>query len=365
LIRSFVRLRNAPPGFDPKNVLSMQIMLAPAKYGQSAQAVTYYRSLLSHMERIPGIEGASLSTALPVTATHGTPVLFEGQPAVVLGQRPIANLQQISPDYPKVMRIPMIAGRTFNDHDDTASPWVTIVNQTAVRRFWPNENPIGKRVWIGNIPRPFEVVGVIGDTKNNGPASPVAPEVFLPYPQMTFPMLQVSVRSAGDPHALESSVRRAIAEVDKDQSVTEVKTMDELLESLNAQPKFLMLLLAVFSGLAFVLAIVGIYGVIAYAVAQRSQELGIRIALGAAKLDILKMVIGSGLVLASAGILVGVAASLALTRLMSSLLYQTSATDPVTLLASAALFTAVAALASYIPARRATRIDPIEVLRAE
>jgi putative ABC transport system permease protein len=365
LIRSFVRLRNAPLGFEPKNVLSMQIMLAPAKYGQAPPAVAFYRNVLAHVENIAGTEAASLSTALPVSPTHGTPVLFEGQPAVVLGQRPIANLQQISPDYEKVMRIPIVAGRAFNDHDDVSSPPVAMVNQTVVRRFWPTENPIGKRVWIGNVPAPYEVVGVMGDTRNNGPAQATAPEVFLPYPQMTFPMLQVSVRSAGDPHSMVSAVRHAIAEVDKDQSVTEVRTMEETLESLDAQPRFLMFLLGVFSAVAFVLAIVGIYGVIGYMVAQRTQELGIRIALGAAKQDILKLVIGSGLALAAAGISIGLLASLALTRLMASLLYQTSATDPVTLLASVALFTVVAAAASYVPARCATRIDPIEVLRAE
>ncbi len=365
LIRSFLRLSSASPGFDPQGVLSMQIMLAPAKYGKAAQAVAYYRSLLARVEEIPGIEAASLSTALPVQATHATPVLFEGQPALVLGQRPIVNLQQISPDYAKVMRIPLIAGRSFNDHDDPASPKVAIVNQLTVRRFFPNENPLGKRVWLGNIPEPYEIVGVMGDTKNNGPAQPAIPEVFLPYPQMTFPMLQVSVRSAGDPRGLVSAVRRAIGQVDKDQSVTEIKTMDELLESLHAQPRFVMFLLGAFAAVALVLAIVGIYGVIAYMVAQRTQEMGIRIALGAARRDILRLVIGSGMTLAGAGILIGLAASLAATRLMSSLLYQTSATDPVTLLLSAVLFLAVAAIASYVPARRATRIDPTDALRAE
>ena len=364
LIRSFVRLRNAPLGFEPKNVLSMQIMLAPAKYGQASQAIAFYRNVLAHIENVPGVESASLSTALPVSPTHRTPVLFEGQPAVVLGQRPIVDLQQISPDYQKVMRIPMTAGRAFNDHDDTSSPPVAIVNQTAVRRFWPTENPIGKRVWIGNIAAPFEVVGVAGDTRNNGPAQTVSPEIFLPYPQMTFPMLHVSVRSAGDPHGLVSAVRHVITEVEKDQSVTDVRTMEETLESLNAQPRFLMFLLGLFSAVAFVLAIVGIYGVIGYMVAQRTQELGIRIALGAAKIDILKLVIGSGLALAAAGISIGLLASLALTRLMASLLYQTSSTDPATLLASVALFTVVAAVASYLPARRATRIDPTDALRA-
>jgi predicted permease len=338
--------------------------LPPTKYAQRAQLIAFYNSAIQHVQPLPGVEAVALATAVPAYATHQTPALFEGQPQVPLGRRPIVNIQQISPDYAKALRVPILAGRAFTGHDDAQAPAVAILNQRAVRRFWPNENPIGKRVWIGNLPVPFEVVGVLGDTKNYGLALAPQPEVFLPLPQLPWSLLYMSVRTAIDPHSVISSVRRAIAEVDRDQPVTRVLTGDELLESACAQPRFTMFLLGVFSATAFVLAVIGIYGVIAYSVAQRTPEIGIRIALGAARGDIFRLVIGNGLVLTLAGILIGLGGAFALTRVMSSMLYQTSATDPLTFLMSSALFTAVAIAASYVPARRATRIDPTDALRS-
>ena len=365
LIRSFVRLRDAPLGFDPKNVLTMELLLLPSHYGQPAQMTAFYNRVLERLETIPGLDAAALSTALPSSETHGTPVLFEGQPAVALGLRPTIPIQQISPDYAKVLRVPLVAGRMFDDHDDAQSRPVAMVNQTAARKFWPNESAIGKRVWIGSVQNPSEVVGVLGDVRNTGLADPPAPEVFSPYPQLPFPMLFVNVRTPMDPHAVASAVRARIAAVDPGEPVTQVKTMEEHMDSLSAAARFTMFLLGVFAGVALILAVVGIYGVIAYSVAQRTQELGIRMALGAAKGDILRLVIGNGLALTVSGIVIGAAASIALTRLMAGLLYRTSATDPVTFVSSAALFTAVALIASYIPAQRAARIDPTAALRGE
>ncbi len=261
------------------------------------------------------------------------------------------------------MRIPLLAGRAFDDHDDAQAPLAAIVNQAAVRRFWPNESPLGKRIWIGNLPNPFQVVGVAADTKNNGLAVAPIPEVLMPFPQMPAPYLSLTLRTSVDPHAMVSAARARIAAVDRDQPVTDIKTMEEYIESQSAQRRFTMLLLGVFAATAFFLATVGIYGVISYSVAQRTQELGIRIALGAARADILRLVIGNGLILTLSGIAIGFAASLALTRVMSALLYETSPTDPLTILASATLFTAVSLLASYVPARRATQIDPAEALK--
>ena len=365
LIRSFVRLRNSPPGFDPSNVLTMTVTLMPGHYSQPAQMLAFYRNALREVRTVPGVEAAAISTALPGSWTHSTPMLFEGQPAVALGQRPIEAIQQISPDYLKVMRIPLVAGRMFDDRDDEKSKLVTIVNQAAVRKFWPNENAIGKRIWVGTMAVPFEVVGVIGDAKNRGVAVPPAPEVFQSYPQLPFLMLQIYVRTPMDPHSVASAVRARLESVDRAEPVTDVHTLEEYLETLSAPARFTTVLLGVFSALAFVLAVVGLYGVIAYSVAQRQQELGIRIALGAARGDIFRLVIGGGLTLTAVGIVIGVAGSLALTRVMGTLLYQTSATDPVTFGASALLFTATAVAASYIPARRAARIDPTAALRGD
>ena len=365
LIRSFVRLRNAPPGFDPHNLLTMRINLPPARYTNAAKSVEFYDSAIRHVQSVPGVEAVAISTAIPTNATHGAPVLFEGQPFLILGKRPIVDIQQISPDYTRVMRIPLLAGRMFSDHDDAHAPMVALLNQTAAHRFWPNENVLGKKVWIGTMKNPFEVVGVLGDTKNNGPAAPTEAEVFMPLPQMVSPYVCLTVRTALDPHILVSDVRNQIAAADRDQPVTGVMTMEEFLETQSQQSRFATVLLGSFSGIAFILAVIGIYGVIAYSVAQRTQEMGIRIALGARKADILRLVIGHGVALTGIGIVIGLIASLAATRLMTSLLFQTSATDPLTFLTSAAIFLLVAFVASYVPARRATRIDPTTALRAE
>jgi predicted permease len=365
LIRSFVRLRSAPPGFDPHNLLTMRINLPPARYTNAAKSVEFYNSAIQHVQSVPGVEAVAISTAIPTNATHSTPVLFEGQPLLILGKRPIVDIQQISPDYTRVMRIPLLAGRMFSDHDDAHAPMVALVNQTAVRRFWPNENVLGKKVWIGTMKNPFEVVGVLGDTKNNGLAAPTEAEVFMPLPQMVSPYVCLTVRAAIDPHTLVSAVRNQIAATDRDQPVTGVMTMEEFLETQSQQSRFATVLLGAFSGIAFILAVIGIYGVIAYSVAQRTQEMGIRIALGARKSDILRLVIGHGVALTGIGIVIGLLASIAATRLMTSLLFQTSATDPLTFLTSAAIFLLVAFVASYVPARRATRIDPTTALHAE
>jgi putative ABC transport system permease protein len=365
LIRSFIRLRTSPTGFDSKNVLTMLVTQMPSHYSQPAQMIRYYRNALERVQAVPGVEAAAISTALPGSWTHSTPLLFEGQPELPLGQRPIEAIQQISPDYLKVMRVPLIAGRMFDDHDSETSKLVAIVNQAAVRKFWPNESAIGKRIWIGTLANPFEVVGVIGDTKNQGVAVPPAPEVFEPYPQLPFLMIQMNVRTGLDPHNLESAIRARLSSVDPDEPVTDVRTMDEYLETLSAPARFTTVLLGIFSSVAFVLAVVGLYGVIAYSVAQRQQELGIRIALGAARRDIFQLVIGGGLMLTAAGIVIGVAGSIALTRVMGKLLYETSATDPATFLVCAVLFTATAMAASYVPARRASKIDPTAALRGE
>lgn len=365
LVRSFLRLRSAQPGFDPHNLLTMRINLPPSMYSNASKSIEFYDHAIRNIQGVPGVEAVTISTAIPTNATHSTPVLFEGQPAVSLGQRPIVDIQQVTPGYTRVMRVPLLAGRTFSNRDDAHSPMVALVNQTAVRRFWPSENPIGKKVWIGTMKNPFEVVGVLGDTKNNGPTAATDAEIFMPLPQMVSPYVCLTVRASIDPHSLVSAVRSQVAAADPDQPVTGVMTMEEFLETQSSQSRFTAVLLGTFSGIAFLLAVVGVYGVIAYSVAQRTQEMGIRIALGARNIDILRLVVVHGVVLTVSGIVIGLAAAVAATRLLGSLLFETSATDPMTFLTSAALFVAVALVASYIPARRAMRIDPTTALRAE
>ena len=365
LIRSFARLSAVNPGFEPRHLLTLEMTLPPSRYARRAQLIEFYDAVLRAVRGLPEIQSAALSTAVPAFPTHQTPALFEGQPAVPLGKRPIVHLQQLSPDYANTLRIPLVMGRVFSEHDDAQAAPVVMVNETAARRFWGNANAVGKHVWIGNLPNPFEVVGVLGDVKNASLASPTAAEVFLPLPQLPWTLLYLSVRTAGDPRSVIGPVRHAIAAVDREQPLTRIMTAEELLASASAEPRFTMFLIGVFSAAAFVIAAVGIYGVIAYSVAQRTQELGIRIAVGAGKTDVFRLVIANGLRLTGAGLLIGLAGSVAASRLVAKLLFETSTSDPVTFGASAALFTAVSVLASYVPARRAASIDPTEALRGE
>lgn len=363
LIRSFMRLRTVDLGFEPKNTLTAQTFLAPASYPDPSKRIVFYQEALQRLQAIPGVESAAISTALPVLPTHQAPARFEGEPEVELGRRTIVLIESISPHYPQAMGVPLVQGRAFVEGDDAVSSPVVMVNQAAVRRFWPNENPIGKQIWVGRMPA-SQVVGVLGDVKNDSLATAPQPEVFLPYPQLASPTLYVTLRTAMDPHSTTPALRAQIVAVNRGQPITDVQTMEERLEAASAQTRSMMLLIGIFSATALILAVVGIYGVIAYSVAQRTQELGIRIALGASRADIFKLVIGNGLKLAAAGIAIGLVASFALTRLMASLLFQTSATDPMTFAGSAIAFAAVAALASYLPARRAMRINPTDALRS-
>jgi putative ABC transport system permease protein len=363
LLRSFVHLRMVDPGFDSAQILTAQTFLPPTSYPQSAQRISFYHDALRQIQSIPGVQSASISTALPVLPTHQAPARSEGQPEVELGKRPVVMIESISPDYPKTLHIALMEGRTFDDSDSATSAPVALVNQTAVRRFWPGEDPIGKLIWIGTLPA-LRVVGVLRDVKNDSLATPAQPEVFFPFPQFPYPMLYLTLRTSMDPHHAASALRSQIAAVNRTQPITDVQTMQERIESGSTPTRSMMLLIGVFSATAMILALVGIYGMLAFSVAQRTQELGIRMALGASGADILKMVIGNGLRLALAGIFIGLAVSLVLNRLAASLLFQTSATDPLTFIASAFLFAAVATLASYLPARRAMRINPTEALRA-
>ena len=366
LVRSFVRLLTANPGFDPSDVLTMRINLPPSKYGTNAQMVSFYKELLRQTETLPGVAAVSISSALPPNASREAPILAEGQLAAPFAQRPLVTLQTISPGYGKVMRVPLIRGREFSAEDSQTTPTVAIVNQAFVRRFWPNENPLGKHIWLGTIAAPVQVVGVFGDMKNNGIAGETDPEILLPFPNLPWSHLRLSLRSAGgDPLALAPAVRKRLESIDSGQPVTEIQTLNEILDAARAQSRFTMTLFGIFSVIALVLAIVGIYGVISYASAQRMQEMGIRMALGADKKNIFSLVIGRGLKLASIGILIGLIAPFTLTRLMSSLLYKVSPADPLTIIGSAVLFLAAALLASYIPARRASRTDPMIALRYE
>jgi putative ABC transport system permease protein len=365
LVRSFLQLRGTQPGFDTGHLLTMNITLPAARYGKGAPMIEFYERLLHQVRGMNGVLSATVSSALPLNPTRLSPALPEGQAVVPLAERPLFNIQTFEPGYVETMRVPLPAGREFTEHDDATAPKVVMVNATLARRFWPGENPIGKRIVVGRGPAPSEVVGVLGDIRNAGVAADVSPEIYLPFPQLPWASMNLVVRTAGDPHNFVQPVRTSILLVDHEQPVTAVATMQEVMEQAASQPRFTAWLLSALAAMALVLAVVGIYGAIAYSVAERTQEMGVRLALGAARADIVLMVLRQGLLLSLSGTAVGLAASLGLTRLLESQVYHVSVTDPATFVGCAVLFAVVAALASYLPARRAMRVDPMTALRWE
>jgi predicted permease len=366
LVRSFSRLLRVDPGFDPQNVLTMNVSLPTVKYADGQKQVAFFDELTRRVSALPGVRSAAISAALPLVPKRITPVLPEGQPEVPLAERPFIIIEAISPAWFKTMRVPLQAGREFTDADKAGSPNVVIVNQALARRYWPNQNPIGKHIILGRQPA-SEVVGVAVDVKNRGLALDPQVQLYFPFSQIPWGNMNLLVRTATDPHGMVSAVRGQIAAIDSDQPVTSIQTVDELMDGSRAQPRFILMLLGVFSAAALVLAIIGIYGVLAYSVAQRRQELGIRLALGAEKSDILRLVVGYGLTLAGAGIVIGLVFALALSWIMASVLsgvlYKISARDLTTFAVAPLVFLLIALVASYLPARRATQVDPNEALR--
>jgi len=365
LIHSFVRLGNVNGGFDAHNVLTMRIALPPARYREAPQMAAFYSQAVKQAAAMPGVQSAAVCSALPVRPARFSPVLVEGQDEVPLAARPLMAIQMVSPAYFRTLRVALRRGREFTEGDNAEAPLVAMVNETLVRRFWPHDNPIGKHLLIGRMTSPTEVVGVAADVKNLSLAAAPEAEVYLPFPQRPWVSMNLILRAAGDPHHWAAAARAAVAAVDRDQPVTALNTMEEVLATSTAQQRFSAFLLGAFSMTALVLAAVGLYGAIAYSVAERTAEMGIRMALGATKGDILRMIVGQGLALALAGLAIGTLAALVLTRLMSGLLFQVSAADPASFAASGLLFAAIAVLASWLPAHRATRVDPTEALRYE
>jgi len=363
LLRSFGKLLQVDPGFEAHNVLAMNVSLPTVKYAKPEQQIAFFDELLRRVRAMPGVRDAAISAAMPLTWKRITPVLPEGQPNVPLAQRPFLDIEAISPQWFQTMRVPLRGGRAFTDADNAQSPKVVIVNETFARRFWPNQNPVGKHVVVGRWPDAAEVIGVAADVKNKGLAQDTQAQLYLAFPQLPWGNMNLLVRTSVPPLSITSAVRAQISAVDPDQPVTGIQTVDELMDSSRAQPRFTMMLLSFFSATALALAVIGIYGMLAYFVAERRVELGIRLALGAERADIVRMVLRQGMVLVLSGIVIGLVASLAMSKLMSSLLYDVSVHDARTFALMPALFLGIALLASYLPARRATKVDPVEALR--
>jgi putative ABC transport system permease protein len=371
MIRSFARLLAVDPGFKPDHVLTAFVSLPVAKYSKREEQVAFYDRLLERLRNVPGISAAGVVSDIPLYGGSSTGFDVDGRTPALPGQRAMTDYRIINSDYFAAMGMHMVKGRAFARTDTETAPGVVIINETLAARYFASEDPIGKRLNLSGGPAdPREIVGVVADVRNYGLDEDVKPEVYVPFFQSAAgylasqtSALTVVVRSTIDPTALTQTLREQVQALDKDQPVAAIKTMEVYLDESIAQRRFNMLLLGVFAGLALVLAAVGIYGVIAYTLTQRTHEMGIRIALGARGGDILRLVFSNSMATTIIGIATGIGAAFALTRLLRSLLYQVTATDPVVFATIPLLLLAVAAIATYFPARRAMKVDPISALR--
>jgi len=384
MLKSFVHLMRVDPGFDPHQVLRLDLALPAAKYREPQKQRAFYEELLGRLRSLPGVESVGATTQTPLSpGDNWSGFAIEGRP-VPEGDQQQAATRAISNDYFKTLRIPLRRGRLFSDADArVALPLIrwfekqpfpehfnesqpipaAIINETMAKQYWPNEDPIGKRLKVVESPW-LTIVGVVGDVHHNGLNTPPNPEIYLSHLQEPEQSLAVMARTSVDPLSLATAARQEINAIDKDQPVT-ITTMDQIVADSVAGQRFNALLLGVFAALALILATIGVFGVINYSVAQRTHEIGIRLALGAQRRDVFQLIVGQGLGLAITGVVIGAAGSYGLTRLIAGLLYGVSPTDRLTFLFVSVLVTVVALLACYLPARRATQVDPLAALRGD
>jgi putative ABC transport system permease protein len=369
LIRSLRQLLKVDPGFNPQNVLAMGVSLPEQQYPKPEQVRAFCREVLGRIQRLPGVSLAAIGTELPMSGSHTrSDITIEGQPLPAVGYFPHPDFHFISPDYFRVMGIPLLRGRVFLESDNEKAPVAVLISQGLARRYWPGGDAVGKRLLRGRYSKDnnkwLDIVGVVGDTKQYGLGNETRMEVYLSYLQDPPGDMRFVVRSDSDPTTLTAAIKNEIWAVDRGEPADAV-TMQQLVTSSTGGRRSTVMLLSVFAALALVLAGVGIYSVIAYSVSQRTQEIGIRMALGAGRGDVVKMVVRQGMTLTFIGVAAGLTAALVLTRLMASLLFHIGSTDPLTYIAVSLILSAVALVASYVPARRATRVDPIAALRYE
>jgi putative ABC transport system permease protein len=373
LMRSFYRLASVDPGFRPDRVLTFTVNLEGRVNASGDARRAYFDEIQQHLRSLPGVESASVAEMLPLSGliVSGLGLQIEGRAPVSPSHVPSVSESYVSPEYFRTMGMALLEGRPFNNHDDRQSALVAIVNQTLARQFFSNQSAVGKRyktyisvkgdfVWT-------TIIGVVSDVHDGGLDAEVQPEVYVPLWQRNYPMIfaQVAIRTRGDPLALAASVRSTVGSIDKDQAIYDLETMKGRVATSLSSRRFNMLLLGVFAALALALAAVGVYGVMAYSAAQRTHEIGVRVALGARPVDVLVLVVREGVWLIAVGIGIGLVGALALTRLLRGLLFEVRPGDPVTLVAVSVGLAFVAALACYIPARRATKVDPMVALRYE
>jgi putative ABC transport system permease protein len=369
LIQSLWRLRHVSPGFESQNLLTFVVGIPEVKYPTEKQE-KFYRDLVARIESLPGVRSASSIIPLPLNGDAFV-ISFEteGRP-VAKGNQPSADFFAIEDGYFKTLGVSMLKGREFTERDNKGAPPVIIVNQAFAQKFFPGEDPLRKRIKPGistdeDKPAMREIVGVVSDVRNRNLSSELRPGYFLPAAQIPFNQMTLLVRTTNDPHSLITAVQNEVHAMDKEVPVFNVKTMDEYISATVASPRFNATLLMIFAAVALILTIVGLYGVMSYSVAQRTNEIGIRMALGAQTRDVLRLIVSQGFKLVLLGLAIGLVGAFALTRVIASLLFGVTTKDPLTFAAVAGLLALVALLACYIPARRATRLDPLHALRYE
>ena len=367
LLRSFVALLSVDPGFDPSRTMTVKVSIPQSKYTDAAQQQAFFDRLFERLDGLPGVTAAGGTSYLPL-AGLGSATGFEivGKPKPGPGQAPVTDVRVITHNYFKAMGIPLVKGRAFDTRDTAKGTRRVIINQTLAVKYFPGEDPIGKAIVVNwNDTAPDEIVGVVGDVRQQELETEARATIYWPPSRFTYPFMTIAIRTAGDPRAIVSPAIAALHEMDPNVAGADVKTMEDVIDVSVAQRRLTMLLLSIFAGLALVLAGVGIYGVISYSVTQRTQEIGIRMALGAQRTKVLRMVVGQAMSLAIVGVAVGAVGAWLLSRLMQKLLYGVTASDPVTFVAVSGLLAAVAALAASVPGLRATRVDPAIALRSE
>jgi putative ABC transport system permease protein len=365
-IRSFLKLSNVNPGFNPTNVLTVELNLPDLKYDNDDQRRQFLDGVLPEIASLPGVTSAGVTHVLPFTGDYVLGVFFEGRPPAKPSEVPSINYYAVSPDYFQAMGIPLKRGRTFTTEDRKGAGRVVIVSETFISRFFPNEDPIGKRIHVTQGPQTWrEIVGVVGDTKQYGLDKQSPAQVYEPMAQMPFSFMTFVVKTTSNPMALGRSIEQRIQRVDPEQPVTMVRPMQQILDQSIANSRTGMMLLSVFGAVALLMAATGLYGVMAYSVTQRTREIGLRMALGAERGRVLRLVIGHGMLLTSIGLVLGLAGSFLLTRLLHEFLYETSPTDPAVFAGISLTLAGISLLACYIPAWRASKVEPVIALRHE
>ena len=364
-IRSLANLQAVNPGFNPEAILTADIALPPSSYAEAPRRVGFFKMLLEKVAASPGVQAAGMATNPPFSGSKsGNDVWAEGAPPSKSGESLIAFFRSVDPDYFRALEVRLVRGRFFTERDPAGTP-VAIINEAMARRLWPNQDPLGKRFAPGRSTAWLTIVGVVSDVKSMSLADPPDLEYYLPYKMSPAPVMSLVVRTKLDAQRLNAVLRAAVRELDRELPVSEVATLSDSIARSTSARRFSVTLLGVFAGLALLLAAVGIYGIVSHSVTRRTQEIGVRMSLGAHPRNIAGMVVGRALLLGAAGVAVGVGGSFALTRLLHTMLYGVSATDPAVFVAASAFLLLVAAVAAYVPARRAARVDPLIALRHE